>query len=227
MTTASTAMKLTAPAHDTTKTGPAPDRWANRPGVTVLPRPARWAQPNPRNSRINDDQRPIAAAKAALAAPVAGDPTVPTKPVPLEEALAKARQYIDSSAGPDRARDIVRLRAQVTRSAGLVHYLARARTQLLGVVDRLGDTSDDHTDMAADMWYQAGSLGGDRRLEGSRGRAAEAARLAGRAPRNRRPPSRTGGAGPPPTRAAAHVPLRKTCTHPVVPTASGDVGVRR
>ena len=214
MTTTSTARKLTAPAHDTTKTGPAPERWANRPGLTVLPRRARSAQPNPRDSRINDDRRPIAAAKAAPAAPAAGDPTVPTKPVPLEEALAKARQYIDSSAGPDRARDIVRLRAQVTRSAGLVHYLARARTQLLGVVDRLGDTTDDHTDMAADTWHRQDCLWGAdalREAEAAQQRrhawldehpevVAHLAELEARAQHRHRPPPLARSAAPVPTR---------------------------
>jgi hypothetical protein len=59
-----------------------------------------------------------------------GDPTAPRKPLPVVEALAEVRDYIDTRAGRDRTREIDWLRAQTARTAELAQWVAEAEYNL-------------------------------------------------------------------------------------------------
>jgi hypothetical protein len=66
----------------------------------------------------------------ALVRPSAGDPTVARRPVFAATSLAETRRYVDRTAGPDRTRDIDRLRAKVDELAEVVRDLALTEYQL-------------------------------------------------------------------------------------------------
>jgi hypothetical protein len=85
-----------------------------------------------------------AAPATLLAIPTAdSDPTGPRKPMPVEAALTETRRYVDRSAGPDRANDIDRLRAQMAEANDRVRDLASAEYHLTRSSDVLLSTADE------------------------------------------------------------------------------------
>jgi hypothetical protein len=142
MTTPSAATNPVLSADDGNKAMPGRNR---RPRRAFLAAPAaRGPRRRHHTSTFRPDNRPRRAASSdtAPASSAAGDPTVARKPMPLKDALAQTRHYIDSSTGPDRAQDIVRLRAQVAQAADLVENLTKVHYQLRRARTAAGETMD-------------------------------------------------------------------------------------
>ena len=130
MTNTTATANLTQSADDANHAAPGGYRRAKGPILTAPAAPRLRSGHHPDTSRSDDRQPRVQVAMTASASRAAGDPIVARKPVPLAEAAAETRRYVDSSAGPDRAQDIVRLRAQVTQSEDLVECLAQVHSAL-------------------------------------------------------------------------------------------------
>ena len=151
-TTATTVATSITPSANHASDAPA-GRYRRVKGPTLtIPAPPRLRRGHqPRTSR-SDDRRPGAQmAMTGTASLVAAAPTVARKPVPLAEAMAETRRYVDSSAGPDRARDIDRLRAEVAQSADLVKYLTQVHDELTRAGHADGSPAANCSGMAANI----------------------------------------------------------------------------
>ena len=83
--------------------------------------------------------------------------------MPLEDALAQTRHYIDSSTGPDRTQDIVRLRAEVAQAADLVENLTMVHYRLHRARTAAGEAMDAFEGMASSIRHEQEHL---QRAEG-------------------------------------------------------------
>ena len=158
MTNTPAATNLTPFADDANKATPGRYRRGKRPVLKASAAPRLPGRHHPNTSRSDDRPRRVEVAMTASASPTAGDPTVPRKPVALAEGLAETRRYIDASTGPDRAQDIVGLRAQVAQSADLVEFLTQVHYQLTRARDAAGSPTDDSPRIAANIRQEQARL---------------------------------------------------------------------
>jgi hypothetical protein len=151
MTTTSATTTLIPSSDDANQAMAGPYRRANRPVLTSPAGPGLRSRRHPSSFRPDSHQPRVAGSETARASAATWDPTVSRKPVPLEDALAQTRHYIDSSAGPDRAQDIARLSAQVAQTADLVDFLTKAQGRLNRARTAAGEARDDSTGIASSV----------------------------------------------------------------------------